>query len=175
MIDLYAPANFSEGPDHHRHRWSLARHVSILGERPLVICGYNPSIAAETANDPTISREIALANRLGAGWLVKVNLFAAVATNANELIGYDDPVGGENDATIRAAIDLAADRDGWLIAAWGIPKGRAATQRLARMRMPAVAAMSDRWHALRITASGHPEHPLYLPGNLLPAPWKGYA
>lgn len=175
MIDLYAPANFSEGPDHHRHRWSLSRHVSILGERPLVICGYNPSIAAETANDPTISREISLANRLGAGRLVKVNLFAAVATNADELVGYDDPVGRENDAYIVAAIDLAVDRDGWLIAAWGIPKGRAATRRLALPRMREIAGWSNRWNALRVTASGHPEHPLYLPGNLLPAPWKGYA
>lgn len=171
MIDLLAPANFSED---RRHRYSLCRRLSIFSSRPLVSCGYNPSRAAEIDNDNTIRREISLAGRIGCGVLVKVNAFAGVATDPNDLALMEDPVGQRSDEAIRAAIELCRQYDGILLACWGVPKGKAATRRLAMGRFREVAALTDSWTALRITKSGHPEHPLYLPGALEPQPWAGY-
>lgn len=170
MMDLLAPANFS--PDR-AYRISLSRRISMLGDFTVVSCGFNPSTAAETLNDPTIGCEIALCRRIGAEVLVKVNILTACATEPDDLAAMVDPVGPEADAAIRAAIELCRTRGGIMLATWGAPKGRAATRRLAERRMREVAAMAD-WHVLRLTASGHPAHPLYLPGNLVPTPWAGY-
>lgn len=170
-LDLFAPANFSAD---RTFRWSLSRRLSMLSERLLVSCGFNPSDAAEEANDPTIRREIDLANQLSCGWLIKLNALCAVATKPDRLAAMADPVGDLADAVLREAVQLCTSRDGIMLACWGVPKGRAVTQRLAVQRFRQVAALTDRWHALRLTASGHPEHPLYLPKGLVPQPWAGY-
>jgi hypothetical protein len=50
-------------------------------------------------------------------------------------------------------------------------RGGQGTQRLALQRFAAVRAMGLPLHYLRLTAGGHPEHPLYLPAGLTPHPW----
>lgn len=170
-MDLLAAANFS--PDRH-HRYSLCRSISLFGQRPLIACGFNPSLAAESNNDPTVRREIRLAERLECSHLIKINVFAAVSPYPDDLAVMDDPVGRDNDQAIDAAIELAISSGGLMLACWGTPKGRSATQRLALDRFAAVAARSERWHCLRVTQHGHPEHPLYLPNGLMPRIWPKY-
>jgi len=55
------------------YRYNLTRELG--GERPLVICGLNPSVATRDKNDPTIRREIGFAKlwqseALGGGMLL---------------------------------------------------------------------------------------------------------
>ena len=170
-IDLDQPACFSSCGT---YRWSLSRHLSMLSSRPLVSCGYNPSVAGVEQNDPTIRREIDFGKRWDCGRLIKINLFAAVSTDPGGLAALDDPVGPLNDEAIRLAIELCEREGGILLACWGVPKGKAVTRRLAEQRHAQVLALGP-WQCMRITNHGYPEHPLYLPRDLTPAPYRSLA
>lgn len=167
IFDLRAPATFSPCK---RYRLTLRRDLGLFGDRPLISCGYNPSIAGIDINDPTIVREMGFGRSWGCSELIKVNALAGIATNPDDLADMTDPVGPLNDDAIRAAVAYADERDGILLACWGAPKGRAATRRLASRRLAEVAKMAP-WQALRLTKSGYPQHPLYLPASLTPQPW----
>ena len=116
----------------------------------------NPSIADETRDDPTVRRCIGFAQALGYGALEVVNLYAYVATDPEELRQAGYPVGRDNDRHIGAAV-LESER---VVLAWGV--------HAARLKRPAevlelLGRMGVRPHCLRLTAGGHPEHPLRLP------------
>ena len=85
-----------------------------------------------------------------------VNLYAYVATDPAELRRAGYPVGCFNDRHIEAAVS-ECER---VVLAWGV--------HAARLERPGeVLRLLQRmqvWpHCLRVTASGHPEHPLRLP------------
>ena len=161
--ELAKPANFSTDRS---YRYTLSRRLttSLFSKIEMVIllCGYNPSTANESENDPTIRRELAFSKALDASLLIKVNLFARVATDPNDLAEMEDPVGDVNDAWIAAAIGSVKGNDGLLIAAWGVPKGSVSTRKLFLKRSREVMKMA-KWKAFRLTKDGYPEHPLYLP------------
>jgi hypothetical protein len=164
-FDLAAPATFSAC---RRYRYLLRRDIDMLAGRIVVSVGYNPSIADAAINDPTIRREIDFCKRWGASILLKVNAFAAVATDPDDLAAMEDPVGPLNDEAIRAAAVYCADHNGILLAAWGTPKGKAVTKRLAVERFRQLRSLGLPFQALRLTDGGYPEHPLYLPKTLTP-------
>ena len=167
-IDLDQPACFSSCGT---YRWTLSRRLSMLWSRPLVSCGYNPSVAGIERNDPTIRREMDFGRRWECGILLKVNVMAAVATDPDDLAAIDDPVGALNDEALRLAIEYAEREGGILLACWGVPKGKPETKRLAKQRHAEVLAMGP-WQALSLTQDGYPQHPLYLPKNLTPEPYR---
>ena len=161
-MDLSAPANFS---DDRRHRYSLCRSLGPglkwveFPDSPVVLfCGYNPSSADERDNDQTIRKELVFAASLHAWRLIKVNLFAGVSTDPNDLAAFDDPIGPENDATLRAAIATAD----LCVAVWGAPKGRWKTKLQFLEREDDVRVLAS-WQCYGTTKGGHPRHPLYLP------------
>ena len=161
-MDLLAPSNFS---DDRRHRYSLCRVLSpwLIGvrttnESTVLFCGYNPSTADERYNDQTIRKECILAATMNVTHLVKVNLFAGVSTDPNGLVGFDDPIGPENDAVLRAAIAKAD----LCVAVWGAPKGRQATKTQFLEREADIQGLAS-WQCYGTTKDGHPRHPLYLP------------
>lgn len=122
--------------------------------------GLNPSTADETQDDPTIRRCIAYAKAWGFDALCMTNLFAYRATQPEDMLAQEDPIGVDNDAHLVA---LAATA-GVVVAAWGthgVHLGRDASVR---------AALSN-LHFLKLTHSGQPGHPLYLPKTLTPIPW----
>lgn len=165
---LLAPANFTTC---RQWRYTLCRPISMYGTRPLVVCGYNPSVANETALDPTCRREVDYAQQWGCDIYLKVNLFAAVGTDPDTLATFSDPIGPENDRYIREAIAFSKDSNGILLAAWGVPKGKQITRAMAIERAKVVAEMGE-WNTLKVTKDGHPQHPLYLAKNLKPTPWS---
>ena len=56
-----------------------------------------------------------------------------------------------------------------LVAAWGLPKGKAETRRQMDKRFNEIKALLfGQLSALRVTTHGYPEHPLYLRGDLVP-------
>ena len=116
----------------------------------------NPSTADEARDDPTIRRCIGFARSLGDDALEVVNLYAYVATDPAELrrVGY--PAGRYNDGHIEAAA-RECER---VVLAWGV---HAAKLRRPEEVLVLLHRMGVEPHCLRLTAGGHPEHPLRLP------------
>ena len=63
----------------------------------------------------------------------------------------------------------AGERAGIVVCAWGNHGGflGRSTKILKKLNANAIPL-----HALRVNAGGEPAHPLYLPGNLRPMPWR---
>jgi hypothetical protein len=165
--------------------------------RRLLCVMLNPSTADADVDDPTIARLIGFVSAwnglaLGKDWigaatlsaceryryvlsrtwdslfgsvdLEVANLYAFRATDPRVMLAAEDPVGPDNDAFISDAVARADI----VIAAWGATPGIDAR---ARHVTSLITSQKD-LHALRLTAEGRPSHPLYLPGNLTPAPYR---
>ena len=92
-----------------------------------------------------------------------VNMFALISTDPRALYSALDPVGPRNDAAI---LDAASKGD--IICAWGNHgslhgRDRQVLRLLDAAGLPALA--------LKISKTGQPSHPLYLPYELLPVPF----
>lgn len=125
----------------------------------------NPSTADATVDDPTIRRCIGFARAWGYGAIVVWNLFALRATDPRDLGQHPDPVGPANDLTLLNGVR----RRELTICAWGahgsfLGRGQTVRQLIAREGL--------RVHHLGLTKSGHPRHPLYLPGSTTPQEYK---
>lgn len=159
------------------HRYILTRHLEVPAYdnpgRALVACMLNPSTADPEQDDNTVNRMRIAAFNLGFNALIVVNMFALCSTKPTGLSKVADPVGAHNDAAIAWAADLASRNGDPVVCGWGVnvekkqawmARARAVAGMLARTGSPA---------AWRLTAFGHPEHPLYLPNPLTPIPWHG--
>ena len=147
-----------------RYRYTLWRNwAGVLGENKgyAMFIGLNPSTADETEDDPTIRRCINFAKSWGYSGLCMTNLFAFRATKPDVMLAQDDPIGPENDRHLQ---HMAA-KAGVVIAAWG-------TSGVHMDRAEVVKGMVPKLHYLRLTKAGHPGHPLYLPSDLTPIPWR---
>lgn len=146
-----------------RYRYSLWRDWSDPHDADkgyVMFIGLNPSTATETEDDPTIRRCIAFAKSWGYDGLCMMNLFGFRATDPAVMLGEPDPVGQDNDRYLQ---DVAA-KAGVVVAAWG-------TTGVHMGRADVVKKMIPNLHYLRLTKAGHPGHPLYLLGSLMPTPW----
>jgi len=125
----------------------------------------NPSTATETVDDPTLRRVQNFTKAWGYDEMVMTNLFAFRATIPKDMMAERKPEGVENDAVIGEIASRAA----LIVCAWGnhgSHNGRAARvcAWLNRLGVP--------FTALAVTDVGEPQHPLYLPANLLPKPYQ---
>ena len=145
------------------YRYTL-RRIWDEGSAPVVWIMLNPSTADETDDDRTIGRCVAFAQTWGAGGIVVCNLFAFRSRDPEDLWTAADPVGPENDETLRREAVGAQ----MVIAAWG-----EYTAGAFRRREAAVRKLLDRplFH-LGLTKRGHPRHPLYVPGDRGPSMWE---
>ena len=121
----------------------------------------NPSTADETNDDPTIRRCIGFAKVWGMGGLVLGNAFALRSTDPRGLYSHVDPVGPDNNEALAGIARQAAT----VVCGWGTHgafMGRGAA--VAKIIREAGATPM----ALKVTAAGHPGHPLYLRADLKP-------
>jgi hypothetical protein len=89
-----------------------------------------------------------------------LNLFAFRSTNPTALLGADDPVGPENDATIADVLSGAE----LVVCAWGaFANGGRSAEVLELVAAP---------HCLGVTKDGSPRHPLYVRASTDPLPWS---
>lgn len=160
--DLFGETVGAEFSPCRTYRYRLWR---LWDERPhCLFVMLNPSTATEVANDPTVSRCIAYARKLGYGGCVVVNIFAYRATDPVEMKQAKDPVGPENDkAILRCANDA-----GLLVAAWGAHGKHKGRSRYVRGMLHGAGINV---HCLSVTADGEPRHPLYLSGEIEPMPF----
>jgi hypothetical protein len=126
-------------------------------------CGLNPSKADSKVNDPSFTRMVNFAKAWGYDGLIVTNLFAFRATDPRDMKAAGDPIGPDNDASLKSAYLNSAIT----VAAWG-------AHGTYRGRDAVVRKMLPRLHYLRLTKDGHPRHPLYLPASLRPVAWVNW-
>jgi hypothetical protein len=125
----------------------------------------NPSTADAFQLDPSCTRARNYAERWGFGGVLITNIFAWRSTDPSALKRVENPVGRGNDRAI-----LKAAREAKLVVcAWGNHGEH--LERAARVKR-ILEQNGVSLHALRLNGSGHPAHPLYLPGALKPTQWK---
>ena len=132
----------------------------------------NPSTADNQADDPTIRRCVAFAQRLGFDKLIVVNLFAFRATDPKAIIRAppdSDPVGHENQRHINRALDEA----GMIVCAWGAHGGHLDQDETMLGWIESANWKNAPVVALGLTADGFPRHPLYLRADAEPVPYAG--
>ena len=155
-----AGATFS---DCERYRYLLWRK---WGEGS--ICNFvmlNPSTADENANDPTVERCERRARQWGFDGVYVTNLFALRSTDPSGLRVHPEPTGQPENGIV---ILDTAKRSGLVICAWGNHgsyRGRDAEVK----RFLQLAGI--KLHALQISKTGQPGHPLYIPYSLQPQGW----
>lgn len=126
----------------------------------------NPSKADNNVDDPTTRKCMGFAYRWNFGGVILLNLFAYRATDPDDLFLAQkqkfDIVGPENDATIQSALSDAKK----IVVAWGTKGGP--TLRALEVS----TALNAPVEALKISAQGHPWHPLYVPYQAQLVKWK---
>ena len=153
-----------------RYRYMLERKVAPMFDvgRLCTFIMLNPSTADETVNDPTITRCVDFTRRWGYDVLRVVNLSPLRATDPQDMIAA-----GPEPA------DIWANNLGWIvqecrwsdkvIAAYGTHGG--AEGRDAKV-LAALAAEHIEISVLGLTKGGYPKHPLYVPAETTPIPWR---
>lgn len=151
-----------------RYRWEL-RETWNAGMPLVMFLLMNPSVAGLEFADPTLIRTGGFARRWGYGGQLVGNVHGYRVTDSKRLVEAADPVGAENDAALLQMAREAAI----VVLAYGSPP-----KPLRARRERVVMALRDsgaRLAYIRLSKSGTPEHPLYLPGGLDPKPWPPVA
>lgn len=120
----------------------------------VMFIGLNPSTADEVRNDPTIRRCIGFAKAWGFSALCMTNLFAYRATLPTDMKRQPSPIGEENNLWLTQMAAGASK----IIAAWGNHGAHLNRDKHVRNLLP-------RLECFRITGSGQPAHPLYMPAS----------
>lgn len=158
-IDMFGAqrgADFS--PD---RRWRYRLWDIWDAQRPLACwCMFNSSDADENDLDPTVTRVRNFSTRMEFGGFYVVNLYAFVSSKpaVMDLAAKQgvDIVGPHNDTKIRETVAQCAI----VVVAWGSLGGQR-KERVEQVR----ALLPKSLLCLRKTKDGHPEHPLYIPGE----------
>lgn len=147
-----------------QYRYNLMRKFSE-GTRIINFIMLNPSTANEFVNDPTIAKCETRAINLKFDKMIITNLFAFRATDPNDMMEVDDPIGEKNDIFI---LDHARNAE-MVVCAWG--NGGQHNWRSGDVtRM--LKKHGIKLHALKLNSSGEPSHPLYLSNKLELFEWK---
>jgi len=156
VVDLLNEKREAVFSDCRTYRYRLAQ---IWDETldPLYWLMLNPSTADEVKNDPTVERCERRARMWGYGGSVVLNIFAYRATDPKDMRTAPDSIGPENDKWIR---ELAAvSNDVTVIGGWG---EHGAHMNRGQTVLDIFNQENGRINALKINASGHPAHPLYI-------------
>jgi hypothetical protein len=124
----------------------------------LVLGLLNPSKADAMLNDPTVTRGIKRAKRLGCGSLIVWNVGAGRATKPKEWLAMKDPIGPENYVHIQRILLECQERAGILLVGWGTN----APERFTSAARQLISRTKLIPKCLGVTSGGHPTHPLYI-------------
>lgn len=126
----------------------------------------NPSKAGAVESDPTVTRQIERAKRLGCGSLYVTNAFDLVATDPKDMKANAEPTREINDLAIQLTAEGCLASGGMVIAAWG-PHAKHRDRHNELLKILAGVPL----HALVVTKDGFPGHPLYIPYDRAPVRW----
>ena len=161
------------------YRWLLERcwcdsitpQHQAHGHDTLIFCGLNPSRADASSNDPTLRRLSGFAQTWGYRRLVVLNLFALITPSPAALRRHPRPVGVANDAVLNSWLQRWCRRPDWTLwLGWGAGGGLYRRDQWMAARLSEVISLRQQHGGsgplcLGTTRSGHPRHPLYLPGS----------
>ena len=122
----------------------------------------NPSVACIDYRDPTLQKTGKFSRSWGYGGQLVANVHAYRATDKNRLLEVDNPVGPDNDETIRQMAQQAET----IVLAFGKPP-----RRLRGRGQDVIKLLEDHSNVcyLRMAKDGvTPCHPLYLPDDTVP-------
>lgn len=143
------------------YRYALEWPTGAPGTAMALFALANPSTATHLKPDPTVTRCIGYARLWGYGRCGVVNVRAWRETVAKKVPADPLAIGPENDAHILSM----ARRAGIVVCGWGKLGGIRGRDVL---RLLIDAGITP--HALALTKSGAPGHPLYLLATLKPFP-----
>lgn len=166
MVDLLNEKREAVFSDCRKYRYRLSQ-IWDESKPPLHWLMLNPSTADEVKNDPTVERCERRARMWGYGGSVVFNIFAYRATDPKDMRAQADPVGPENDQWIAELARESQTID--IVAGWG--EHGAHMDRGAAV-LEIFRSMQGRISALKVNASGHPAHPLYIAYKATPEPLK---
>lgn len=151
---LYVPDFYSE------YRYILG----TKGENPLICIGINPSTAAPDDLDNTLKSVERIALNNGYDSFIMFNVYAQRATNPDDMERVFNPVlHSENMKAFEYVLRLCTDRPS-IWAAWGniIEKRDYLSECVLTMTEIGKRYNAQWFTAGKISAKGHPHHPLYL-------------
>ena len=162
------------------YRWLLHRPIpsrepSSEQRRLLLFVGLNPSRADGRRDDPTLRRLQGFAHHWGYHHLVVLNLFARISPSPSLLYKCAEPIGADNDQTLRSWFQQWAQHPTWdLWLGWGVGGGfRQRDETVLNM----LKDVSNQRGVLSppfvtgLTKAGYPRHPLYLPSEVQRVAW----
>ena len=137
--------------------------LGTRGENPLICIGINPSTARPDALDPTLKSVERIALRNGFDSFLMFNVYAQRATSPDDMEWVlNDELHRENMRAFDYILSLSDSPTVW--AAWGtIIEKRDYLWDCLQDMIAIGRAHSARWVKCgRVSAAGHPHHPLYL-------------
>lgn len=145
------------------YRLWLWRAISTQVQRSCAWVLNNPSTADGIEDDPTVRRAWVFSRTWGYDGMIFVNVNPFRATDPKSAKTPPDVIQQANDEWLCEAMRVTQ----LVVCGWGDKANPGLAER-------AVHLMHSRGplHALRVTKQGNPQHPLYLPGNLTPQPWR---
>jgi hypothetical protein len=142
-------------------RFTLARRWHDSG-RLLLFCMLNPSTADAIEDDATIRRCAGFAARHGFPGFIVVNLFAYRTKSPAILARMGWQTGGKSaDDHILMAVRASSA----VCVAWGAIGNEGRAMDRVQEVAPLLSSTGMELQCLKITRSGFPSHPLYLPGD----------
>lgn len=144
-----------------RYRYQLRWSTGVHNHGVCLFALANPSTANAKELDPTVRRCVGYAKSWGFGWCWVVNCRAWRATDPRDVPADPLAVGPENDQWV-----ITSARNAHLVVCgWGELGGDRGPEMLKLIR-----STGQTPHALKLTKSGAPGHPLYLSAALKPFP-----
>lgn len=132
----------------------------------------NPSTADHLKDDPTIRRCVGFAKSWGFGQLIVTNLYPFRSPSPFEMKAASNKRGPRDPRGHRLLNDLHiakwAANSSLIVCAWG----NHAESDVERETLKLLRSIGKTPHALRLSKSGKPNHPLYLPGDMKPTAWR---
>lgn len=143
-----------------RYRHALGRHWD-RGAGYVLFIGLNPSTADALQDDQTIRRCVGFARAWGYGGMEMCNLFDWRCRDPKLLPRQSFAVSELNDPALR----VHCTQSRLVVACWGaVPWAQRRIEEVHRT----IFDGEKRWHCLRLTKHGFPEHPCYLPKDVSP-------
>ncbi len=164
LADDVTSAALYDGPGD-CYRYTLKRVWD--GTKPLIMwVMMNPSVATEEGDDRSVAKCQRYSRAWGYGGMFVGNSFAYRCTDQKRLLEVPDPIGPHTDHYL---LEMAQQAEK-IVLAYGTPQAKDLRPRGTEVAHLLIKA-GHNVTALRLSKKGRrPEHPLYLPAALTPAP-----